>query len=151
MNYSGTDKKYRVTTEITDFSLLEDYFEITIKNRWGRVKKVFKKEDCFNDEDGNFYFTLYALTSGVYNAEFKAYLDDDDFIKREMVVVDRQVLCVVDTCDCCREIVEHCNCEHKVHYEEVWTTNMDDGIYLVDREGAYILTNDGKRIKFKSA
>lgn len=149
MNYAGSDLKFKVTTSYEDFSLADNDFEIVIKNRWGQVVATIKKDDCFSDDDGNFYFTVENVKNGVYFADFRGAIDDEDYVKQVAIVSDEQKIYEVGRCECgCAGTNTGCKCEHKVHYEQVWTANVDGGIYLVGKDGAYILTSDNKRIKF---
>ena len=147
MIYAGTDLKYRITTSFEDFDLARDTFEIAIRNRWGQVKSTIKKDDCFYDSDGNYYFTVENVTNGVFFADFRGAYEDDDYDKQQRVVTDTQQLYEVGMCEC-RSIYVPCECEHKVRYEQVWTVSVDGGDYLADSEGRYIYTSDGKRIQF---
>ena len=153
MNYEGQDLKFKVTSEFPDFTLTDNYFEIVIKNRWGKVVYTIIKDDCFTDSDGNYYISIENVKNGVFYAFFKGEMDDDDFLKQTAVITDEQYIYSVGICDCGCEtnIVGSCQCEHKVHYEQVWTANIDGASYLVGSDGAYILTSDGKRICFSSA
>lgn len=150
MIHPGTDLKYRITSTLDYFSFDDDNFEISICNRWGNIVASISKDDCFQDELGQWYFTFENPQTGVYYASFAGVVDDEDYIKQERIFTDVQKLTEVGICHCCEEGEEcECQCDHKVHYEQIWTVNLDDGIYLVGSDGAYVLTNDGKRIKFK--
>lgn len=153
MNYAGQDLKFKVTSEFPDFSLAEDYFEIIIKDRWGNVAYAITKEDCFADSDNNYYIPIENVKNGVFYAFFKGEIGDDDYIKQVAIIADEQFMFSVGVCDCgCGSATsDTCQCGHKVHYEQVWAVNLDDGIYLVGSDGAYILTSDGQRIRFDSA
>ena len=149
MNYAGADLKFKIIPVSELLELGEQYFEISFKNRWGQsVYEAVKKDDCFRDEDGNYYFTMENVKNGVIYAFFTGAVDDDDYDKQEMVLTDQQKLTSVGVCGCMEP--EHCHecSEHIVRYEQVWTANVDGTPYLVGSDGAYILTNDGKRIPF---
>ena len=152
MNYAGSDKKFRVTSTQEDFNFSEDYFEIVIKNRWGRVMQKITKDDCLWDSEGRWYFTVENVQTGVYFACFFGSYEDDDYDKQERVFTDIQKLYEVDVrcCDSKSSNFGNCKCEHKVHYEEVWTVSIDGDDYLCGSDGKYILTSDGKRIAFKN-
>lgn len=153
MNYAGTDTKWKVTTSFHDFQLTEDYFEIVIKNSWGRIVRTVTKSDCFWDKDGNFYFTLENMAEGVYKACFRGWTEDEDYDKQTQAVADEQELCKVRVCDgsCgCSIFVPECKCKHQVKYEQVFEVSIDGEDYLADKDGRYILTSDGKRICFKN-
>lgn len=153
--YPGQDVKFQVTTEWEDFHLTENNFTITIKNRWGQVKYEIKKDDCFWDSDGRYYFTIENVRQGVYFACFAGSFEDDDYDKQEAVVTDEQKILVVPSCVRVVEqessnLVDGCQCCHKVHYQIVTTVSIDGDDYLCGSDGKYILTSDGKRICFKS-
>lgn len=147
---AGNDLKFRVWTDFSDFSMAEDNFSIIIKNRWGQAMATIQKDDCFRDTEGNYYFTLENVHTGVYFATFIAELDDDDYEKQTRIRTDIQYIVTVSTC-CCNATTPQCSCDHQVHYEQVWTTDVDGTPYLVGRDGEYILTSDGKRIPFLRA
>ena len=48
---TGTDLKFRVTTTKEDFNLARDYFNIVVKNSYGRVVARITKNDCFYDSE----------------------------------------------------------------------------------------------------
>lgn len=152
MIYPGTDLKFRVTTEIPDFHLSEDAFSIVVKDKYFRTVAAITKNDCFYDDQGNWYFTLSKVRSGWYYAYFTAQREDEDFDDQLAQYKDSQLLCVVGYCkrhaplipDCCR-------CRHKVHYEQVWSVSIDGADYLADCDGKYVYTSDGKRIQFTNA
>lgn len=152
MIYPGTDLKFKVTCEVTDFFMSEDSFDLTVKNRWGQEIAIIKKEDCFYDREGNFYFTVEDVKTGMLYVQFRAIREDDDYDKQTSIFTDMQLLAVVGQCECGAE--QHpCDCgckDHKVHYEQVWTVSVDGEDYLCDKDGRYILTADGNRICFKS-
>lgn len=146
MNYPGTDLKFRITTTQPDFSLSEDFFEIRLKDQYGRLRQTITKSDCFWDDLGNWYFVIDNAKSGVYYAFFHGYYEDEDYDDQHRDFTDVQELCRVgyigSPC--------HCKCKHVVQYEQVWTVSVDGDEYLADADGKYILTSDGKRICFKS-
>ena len=69
-NYPGTDRKFMVTTTQEDFLLVDDDFEITVIDPYRRQRRI-KKQDCFFDSDGRYYFTLERTLRGTYYAWFK--------------------------------------------------------------------------------
>lgn len=146
MIYPGQDLKFKIETTFDDFLLTEDDFEIAIKDRYGRQRNLIKKEDCFYDSEGNFYFVVENVHRGVFYAYFKGSYEDDDYDKQKRVVCDQQLLFVCGECPCKKP----CKCEHKVTYTQVWTVSIDGEDYLADCDGRYILTSDDKRICFKS-
>ena len=154
MNYAGSDKKFKVTTTQPDFQLTEDDFTIVIKDRYGRIRQTIPKDDCFWDTDGNYYFVIENIKQGVFYAYFMGSYEDDDYDKQRRVFTDVQKLYEVGVrdCDCNNAIfvTPICHCEHKVHYEEVFSVSIDGDDYLCGSDGKYILTSDGKRIAFKN-
>ena len=146
MIYPGQDLKFKIETTFDDFLLTEDDFEIAIKDRYGRQRNLIKKEDCFYDSEGNFYFVVENVPRGVFYAYFKGSYEDDDYDKQKRVVCDQQLLFVCGECPC----KNPCKCEHKVTYTQVWTVSIDGEDYRADCDGRYILTSDDKRICFKS-
>lgn len=152
MNYSGSDKKFRVTSLLEDFSLAGDNFEIVIKNRYGQVERKITKNDCFWDSEGRWYFTIENVKEGTRYACFIGAYEDDDYDKQQRVFTDIQKLYEVDVreCGCQSSNFGHCKCEHKIRYEEVWSVSIDGEDYLCDVDGRYILTADNKRICFKN-
>lgn len=150
MIYAGTDLKYKVTAQIPGFSLKNDMFSVTVKNRWGQVKYIKEKEDMLTDDDGNFYFTLEDVQRGFYYATFNACREDTDFEDDIQNIVDTQPLVKVGQCGC--EYDEHA-CETEgavVAYQRVWTVCIDGYLYLADSEGTPILDSEGNRIYLKS-
>lgn len=149
MIYPGTDLKFRVTTEIPDFQLSEDDFEIVVKDKYRRTVARIGKDDCFYDTEGQFYFTLEKVRSGWYYAFFVAYRADEDYDNLKAMFTDSQPLCVVGYCH--RHAPKPHDCDrggHKVHYEQVWVVSVDGADYLADCYGRYVYTGDGKRIQF---
>ena len=136
--------KFRVTSTFDNFSLADNDFAITVKNRWGRVTAKVPKDECFRDSEGNFYFTLECVAGGVYEAFFRGGVPDDDYMKMTATVVDRQWLTNVGLCEC--GMARHTCGGHKIHYEQVWTVNLDDATYLASEDGNLVLTADGRRI-----
>lgn len=152
MIYPGTDLKFRIETEIPDFQLSEDGFRITVRDKYKRVVAVIAKDDCFYDDQGNWYFTLPKVRSGWYYAFFTAWREDEDFDGQLARYEDSQPLCVVGYCDCHAPHLPDCDRgRHRVHYEQVWTVSVDGADYLADRDGRYVYSSDGKRIQFTNA
>ena len=143
--YPGMDVKIQVTTEFLDFHITDDDFEITIKNRWGQIKQNIKRDDCFWDADGRFYFTIENVQRGEYYAFFKGLYEDEDYDQQQATVTDYQKLLTVPGYGRPRHPAAH-----KVHYQVVWTVSIDGDDYLAGSDGKYILTNDGCRIAFKN-
>lgn len=143
MNYKGTDLKFRVTSEY--FDLTAHFFTLAVRN--GRRQEICRigKDECFQDSEGRWYFTLEDVRPNVYYVRFEGAQPDDDYDKQERVLTDVQPLCAVAPYAVRRP---HCPRLHKVHYEQVWALDVDDGTYLADKDGNLILTADGKRIQF---
>lgn len=153
MIYAGTDLKFKVEIEFENFTISDDDFNIVVKNKWGQTRYTVEKDEMFTDEEGNYYFTLEAVSAGIYYAILTAQINDDDYDKMKRSIVDMQHLCNVSTLGACychtTPMCNDCNCEHKVSYEQIWTINLDDGTYLADKNGNLIYTSDGKRIQLK--
>ena len=149
MIYPGQDLKYRITSKLDDFNLSRDNFEIVMKDRYGAIRCTIKKEDCFYDTEGHWYFALESVEVGPYFAFFKAFIDDDDYDKQKAVFIDEQFLFMVSH-NCCgsKEKKSKCKCDHKILYERVWSVSIDGADYLADCYGNYVYTSDGKRIQF---
>lgn len=145
MIYPGTDLKFRITTTQPDFNLSEDTFEIKIKDQYNRVRQVVTKSDCFWDDQGNWYFVMDNVKTGIYFAWFHGRYEDEDYDDQRRDFADVQELCRVNYH--AGPLHRH---HHKVHYEQVWTVSIDGDEYLCDKDGNYVLTSDGKRICFKS-
>lgn len=146
MIYPGTDLKFRITATQPDFQLSEDWFEIRIKDQYGRVRYTIGKSDCFWDDQGAWYFVMDDVRKGVYFAFFNGRYEDEDYDDQRRDFTDAQELCRVGYCGCkCG-----CKCKHVVQYEQVWSVSIDGDEYLCDNEGRYILTADGDRICFKN-
>lgn len=146
MIYPGTDLKFRITTTQPDFNLSEDTFEIKIKDQYNRVRQVVTKSDCFWDDQGNWYFVMDNVKTGIYFAWFHGRYEDEDYDDQRRDFTDVQELCRVNY----HAGPLHRHRHHKVHYEQVWTVSIDGDEYLCDCDGNYVLTSDGKRICFKS-
>ena len=153
--YAGEDKKWMVTVDWPDFNPSECYFEIVIKDRYGRVRWHLQREDCFMDKDGRLYFVVENVRPGSYYAFFRGSYEDEDYTKQVRVFADEQWLfsCGVRPCPCDNAnfaVPSGCKCQHKVHYEEVFEVSIDGEDYLCGSDGKYILTSDGDRICFKN-
>ena len=146
MIYPGTDLKFRITTTQPDFNLSEDTFEIKIKDQYNRVRQVVTKADCFWDDQGNWYFVMDNVKTGIYFAWFHGRYEDEDYDDQRRDFTDVQELCCVNY----HAGPRHHHHKHVVHYEQVWTVSIDGDEYLCDCDGNYVLTSDGKRICFKS-
>jgi len=150
MRYPGSDIKYRVTATDERLDLDGQDFTITVKNRWGAVAYKVKKDECFQDSEESWYFTLESVPNGVYYAYFVASVPDEDYDKLTATVTDEQYLMSVGVCETHRHDIRCCQgSSHAVKYEEVWTANLDDGTYLADKDGNLQLTSDGARIQIK--
>lgn len=150
MIYAGTDLKFKIIPQSDMVDLQEQDFRILVKNRWGQIIYDVEKNNSFEDEDGNFYFGLENAQANVLSAHFKTWVDDDDYEKGERALTDVQHLISVGQCDCQSGKTSSCGCnEHIVSYMQVWTVNVEGKSYLVGSDGAFILTNDGKKIEFK--
>lgn len=144
---AGQDHKFRITCMIPNFDMERDDFSFAIRDYFSREFYSFEKEDCFQDSEGRYYFLMENVPTGEYFAYFTAKVPDDDYDKQVRIVKDNRPLCKVGMCNC--HSTSSCQCGELVKYEEVWTTNVDGGVYLADRDGNFILTSDGKRISFK--
>lgn len=152
MIYPGTDIKFRVTTEIPDFQLSEDGFEIVVLDRYKRMVARITKNDCFYDSEGNWYFTLSKVRTGWYYAFFTAQRQDEDYDDQRAQYNDVQPLCVVGYCEKHAPHLHDCDKgHHKVHYEQVWSVSVDGEDYLADCYGRYVYGSDNKRIQFTNA
>lgn len=147
----GTDVKFRLTVTKDDFTLAEDYFDLVIKNEYGRVMKRLTKNDFFYDSEGRWYFALQPTLTGMYSAYFVGYYEDDDFDKQTRRWSDKQLLFV------CREGCMARQRRHRhpqdcpIEYVQVWSVSVDGEDYLADCYGRYVYTSDGKRIQFTNA
>lgn len=146
MIYPGTDFKFRITTTQPDFNLSEDTFEIKIKDHYNRVRQVVTKSDCFWDDQGNCYFVMDDVKTGIYFAWFHGRYEDEDYDDQRRDFTDVQELCRVNY----HAGPRHHHHKHVVQYEQVWTVSIDGEDYLADCDGNYVLTSDGNRICFKS-
>lgn len=146
MIYPGTDLKFRITTTQPDFNLSEDTFEIKIKDQYNRVRQVVAKSDCFWDDQGNWYFVMDDVKTGIYFAWFHGRYEDEDYDDQRRDFTDMQELCRVNY----HAWPRHHHHKHVVQYEQVWTVSIDGEDYLADCDGNYVLTSDGNRICFKS-
>lgn len=144
--YPGTDLKFRITTTQPDFDLSEDTFEIKVKDRYGRVRYDIKKSDCFWDDQGNWYFVMDNVRTGIYSAWFHGRYEDEDYDDQRRDFTDVQELCRVNYP---KGLCRRCH-KHVVQYEQVWTVSVDGEDYLCDCNGKYILTAEGDRICFKN-
>ena len=145
----GTDLKFRVTVTKEDFNLARDWFEIIIKNSYGRVVARITKNDCFYDSEARWYFALENVKQGEHAAVFIGAYEDEDYGKQRRVWTDRQPL-FVGIEDCQTSHRQH-SCEgHPVEYEQVWDVSIDGEDYLADCDGNYVYTSDGKRIQFSN-
>ena len=154
MIYDGTDLKFKIIPQSELANLQEQDFHIIVKNKWGQILYGVAKGDCFEDEDGNFYFCLECVKRNVLHAYFKTWVDDDDYEKGSRTFTDQQYLCTVGACECGKSKPSSCQCDcecehHIVSYMQVWTVNVEGKSYLVGSDGAFILTSDGKKIEFK--
>lgn len=144
MIYPGTDLKFRVTATIDGFTLSDNQFEITIKNRWGQVVTTITKDQCFQDSEERWYFIVENVRSGKMYASFTGAINDDDYQKQVRIVTDYQILCEVGTaCTATTSATAH-----QVQYEQVWTANIDGTTYLADSDGQLVTAADGRRIAF---
>ena len=156
MIHEGSDLKFKVNADIPGFTLADNDFSIAVKNRWGHVECTIGKDEMFQDQEGNWYFTLENVRRGTYYAELTAVSPDDDYDKFTRRIVDRQLLCVVAAGfgrgGCPAKVANGCQGNKEgmsVAYRQVWTVNLDDGVYLADKDGHLIYTEDGKRIQIK--
>ena len=153
MNYAGSDLKFRITIDMTGFSMEDDDFMVRVKNRWGQVKYDIKKNDMMVDSLGRWYIALKTMQAGTYYALTTAVLSDYDFDDHQQCIVDIQELCHISSGECCCHENKQCSCEKhmKVTFEQVWIVNSEDGAYLADCDGIPILDCDGNKIYFTEA
>lgn len=150
MTYAGTDLKFMINPQLEKVDLHGQDFGIIVKNRWGQIIYNINKDNCFEDEDGNFYFCLENVGNNVLYAYFKTWFSDDDYEKGLRTITDQQHLYTVGKCHQESAQDGNCNCKHHiVSYTQVWTVNVEGKSILVGADGAYILTKDGKTIEFK--
>lgn len=157
MNHPGSDLKFRITTRIPDFHLSGDYFEIVVKDQYGRVTHRVDKGDCFYDSEGRWYFGIEHVQEGVYMAVFSGRYEDDDYDKQKAVITDIQPLTRVGRYAMRRSVQCQAPTDgdgylpgHDVRYEQVWMVSVDGADYLADCYGRYVYTADGRRIQFTS-
>ena len=134
MNYEGQDLKFRITAQISGFSLATDAFMIIVKNGYGRVVRRIPRTECFFDSDLRPYFTMEAVPAGIYYATFVGGIPDDDYTKQQQAVTDRQWLVTVGSV----AVPQQPAVQHKVQYEQVYVVSVDDADYLADAAGNYI-------------
>lgn len=150
MIYAGSDLKFKIVPHRDFLDLEEQDFTLEIRNGWWQVLATISKDSCFEDVDGNFYFTIDNVQRGELWALFSVTIEDEDYEKHNRVITDNQKICNVERCECMdAECYCECNSDHIVTYEQVWTVNIDGERFLVGSDGAYILTNDGNRIQFR--
>lgn len=155
MNYPGSDLKFRITTKIPDFQLSDDFFEIVVKNQYGRVTHRVRKNDCFYDSDGRWYFGIEHVQEGLYMAVFSGRYEDDDYDKQRAAVTDIQHLCNVGRYAIRKAVKPHTDKDgylpgHDIKYEQVWMVSIDGADYLADCDGKYVLSAEGYRIQFSN-
>ena len=146
MIYPGTDLKFHITATQPDFQLSEDWFEIRIKDQYGRLRQTVEKSDCFWDDQGEWYFVMDDVRKGIYYAFFHGRYEDEDYDDQRRDFTDVQELCRVNY----HAMPPRCHHRHVVQYEQVWTVSIDGEDYLADCDGNYVLTSDGNRICFKN-
>jgi hypothetical protein len=149
MNYPNSDLKFRITSNSEKIVLKDIDFSITIKNKHGQTKFEIQKDECFQDSEGEYLFTVENVNKGTYFAYFLGFVDDSDYDKMTQKNTDIQELYSVGTCGVHSTIYD-CEHEHIVKYEQVTEINVDGGLYLADKDGNLILTADGKRIQTKN-
>lgn len=147
MNYAGSDLKFRVSASIQEFSLGDEEFTISIRNRWGEEKYAINSGDFFCDVDGNWYFAITNVQNGRYYARFKGVIADGDMPDAKRNVTDEQLLCTVGICSC-DDDTEECSVTHDVTYTQVYTCDVEGGTFLCDVDGKYIRDSNGDRIEF---
>ena len=77
--YVGTELKFAFTIAASGFDMEEDNFQIQLKG--AKKSLLIPKEDCFTDDNDQWYFTFDSskLGTGMVNAIFTAFVPDDDF------------------------------------------------------------------------
>lgn len=147
MIYPHTDLKFRITITASDFSQENDDWSLRIIDRFNREVADFAKNEFFRDSLGNWYFDMPNVLTGEYRAITTIGIPDDDFNKQLQMRTDCQKFLWVNMPE------KPCGCGGhtdgmRVVIERVYVISVDDGDYLADAEGDYILTGDGKRIQF---
>ena len=150
MNYSGQDLKFKIISEFPALSLADSDFSIIIKNEFGRVMYRIKKEQCFVDGDGNYYFGVEKVCDGNYTAFFKGMIADGDYDKEKAAITDEQPIFTVGVRNGNGKDAIFESDKHKVRYEQVYVVNLDGDEYLADVDGKLFNTSDGKKIAFKN-
>ena len=88
--FLGTELKYAITITADGFDMDRDGWTVEIIR--GKNSRVFDKEECFQDEQGQWYvaFGTAEFGAGQYYAAITAFVPDDDFkdgFRTEITVV----------------------------------------------------------------
>lgn len=77
--FVGTELKFAFTITAEGFNMNTNDFTIMLMN--GRKTKTILKEDCFQDENEDWFFVFDSteLGAGVVSAVFTAFVPDTDF------------------------------------------------------------------------
>ena len=150
MIYPNSDLKFRITSNSDRIVLQDIEFSITIKNRYGQAKVFIPKDECFQDSEGEYVFTIESVKKGAHFAYFSGFIDDSDYDKMTQQNTDIQELYVVGSCGVnTGGSIYDCEHEHIVKYQRVIEVDVDGGTYLADKDGNLLLTADGRRIQLK--
>ena len=151
MIYPNTSLKYQVVITAEGFSQDLDPWKIIVRDKYKLIHAVINKNGCIRDSEGGFYFILPKVMTGIYDAITTVEIPDDNYAEGYMLLTDKQELvkvgietnpCVPDVCPC------HDTEGLEVTFTRVFAKSIDDIDYLVDSEGNYITTSEGKRIRF---
>lgn len=151
MIYPNTSLKYQVVITADGFRQDLDPWNIVVRDKYKLVRLVIHKEDCIRDSEGGFYFIFPKAQTGIYDAITTVEVPDDNYAEGYMLLTDKQELVKVgDFSKSCIDVVCPCHDTEglEVTFTRVFTKSIDDIDYLVDSEGAYITTSEGKRIRF---
>lgn len=149
MIYPNSDLKFRITSNLEGMVLKDIDFSIDIKNKWGQLRYSIPKDECFQDSEGEYVFTVENVKNGLYFAYFSGLLEDYDFDKMLQCRTDIQELYAVGSCGA-KSTIYDCEHEHIVKYERVTEVDIDGATYLADKDGNLLLTSDGRRIQLNS-
>lgn len=149
MIYPNSDLKFRITSNLEKIVLSDIDFSITIRNKYGQAKYFIPKDECFQDSEGEYVFTIESVRNGSYFACFSGFVEDSDYDKMTQQNTDIQELYTVGTCGI-KDSTYDCKHEHIVKYERVIEVDVDDGTYLADKDGKLIITADGRRIQLNT-
>lgn len=89
--YVGTELKFAFTITASGFDIDDDDFEILVKGQRRSIR--IPKDECFMDENDQWYFTFDTaqLGPGMVYAIITAYVPDEDFddgVRKEVAKID---------------------------------------------------------------